>query len=170
MLGIKWCTETDKFSIPLTVNISYRRRGTPTGPDLTSSDIQLLEDAVLTRRICLSVTMSLYDPLGFIVPVTIRLKWSLQQVGKTETKGDWDDPLTSTQKEPWLEIFKLMLEQNNITLDRSCKPEDVNLLEEVILVEFMDGSNAAKAFVAYLRYLLNNGHRHMWHSWQQRLS
>ena len=32
VLGIKWCTETDKFSIPLTVNISYRRRGTPTGP------------------------------------------------------------------------------------------------------------------------------------------
>ena len=30
VLGIKWCTETDKFSIPLTVNISYRRRGTPT--------------------------------------------------------------------------------------------------------------------------------------------
>ena len=69
VLGIKWCTETDKFSIPLTVNIAYRRRGTPTGPDLTKSDIQLLEDAVLTRRICLSVTMSLYDPLGFIVPV-----------------------------------------------------------------------------------------------------
>ena len=72
-----------------------------------------------------------------------------------------DDPLTTTQKEPWLEIFKLMLEQNNITLDRSCKPEDVNLLEEVILVAFMDGSNAAKAFVAYLRYLLNNGQAHV---------
>ena len=121
----------------------------------------MLEDAVLTRRICLSVTMSLYDPLGFIVPLTIRLKWLLQQLGETGTKGDWDDPLTTTQKEPWLEIFKLMLEQNNLTLDRSCKPEDVNLMEEVILVAFMDGSNAAKAFVAYLRYLLYNGQAHV---------
>ena len=46
-------------------------------------------------------------------------------------------------------------------MDRSCKPEDVNLLEEVIMVAFMDGSNAAKAFVAYLRYLLNNGQAHV---------
>ena len=47
-----------------------------------------------------------------------------------------------------MDIFKLMLEQDSITLDRSCKPEDVNLMEEVIMVAYMDGSNAAKAFVA----------------------
>ena len=161
VLGIKWCTETDKFSIPLTVNISYRRKGSPTGPDLTESDKEMLEQAVLTRRICLSVTMSLYDPLGFIVPLTIRLKWLLQELAKTSTTGDWDEQLSTAQKEPWTEIFKMMLEQKDITLDRSCKPENVNLLEEVILIAFMDGSNAAKAFVAYIRYMLHCGEAHV---------
>ena len=33
VLGIKWNTETDKLTIPLTVNISHRRRGALTGPD-----------------------------------------------------------------------------------------------------------------------------------------
>ena len=35
VLGIKWATEEDKFSIPLTVNVSKRRRGVTTGPDMT---------------------------------------------------------------------------------------------------------------------------------------
>ena len=85
----------------------------------------------------------------------------LQELAKTSTPGDWDEPLSTAQKEPWKEIFNLMLEQKDITLDRSCKPEDVNLLEEVILIAFMDGSNAAKAFVAYMRYMLLCGEAHV---------
>ena len=73
--GIKWSTETDKFTIPLTVNISNRHRGGPTGPDVTKATVGILEEATLTRRINLSLTMLLYDPLGFIMPLTIRLKW-----------------------------------------------------------------------------------------------
>ena len=54
-----------------------------------------------------------------------------------------------------------MIEQGSITLNRSCKPEDVDLLREVILICYMDGSNAAKAFVAYIRYLLESGLAHV---------
>ena len=75
VLGIKWNTETDKFTIPLTVNISNRHRGVPTGLDVTKGTVGILEEATLTRRINLSLTMLLYDPLGFIMPLTIRLKW-----------------------------------------------------------------------------------------------
>ena len=60
VLGIPWCTETDKMSIKLTVNISKRRRGQPTGPDLTVETLNDLDTAVLTRRIVLSITMAIY--------------------------------------------------------------------------------------------------------------
>ena len=90
---MKWNTETDKFSIPLTVNISRRRRGITTGPDLTLESLKNLEEAILTRRITLSLTMSLYDPMGFICPLTIRLKWLLQQMGKEKLKPGWDETL-----------------------------------------------------------------------------
>ena len=39
VLGIKWSTETDKFTIPLTVNISHNRRGAPTGPELSKETV-----------------------------------------------------------------------------------------------------------------------------------
>merc|ERR1712074_515724 len=61
VLGIPWNTETDKMSIQLTVNISKRRRGQPTGPDLSVETISGLETAILTRRIVLSITMGIYD-------------------------------------------------------------------------------------------------------------
>ena len=117
-----------------------------TGPELTKESVVILDEAVLTRRINMSLTMSLYDPLGFISPLTIRLKWHLQQLGKDGQKAGWDEALSSEQREPWLEILKLMVEQESISINRSCKPEDVDLLKKVILVCYMDGSNAAKAF------------------------
>ena len=55
-----------------------------TGPDVTSMSVEAIDEAVMTRRIALSITMSLYDPLGYICPLTIRLKWLLQQLGKPE--------------------------------------------------------------------------------------
>ena len=105
VLGIKWDTETDKFSIRLPVNITRRRRGMVTGPDLTMNTMESMEGAVFTRRILLSVTMSLYDPLGFITPVSIRMKWLLQQLGRNKTAG-WDDPICQEELPLWTEVIK----------------------------------------------------------------
>jgi hypothetical protein len=105
----------------------------------------------MTRRIALSITMSLYDPLGYICPLTISLKWLLQHLGKPGQSEEekhlvkkgksqgWD-------KEPWIEILKLMVKQGSIVFNRSCKPTNMDLSKEVILINYMDGSNAAKAF------------------------
>ena len=60
VLGIKWDTETYKCSVPLTVNITRRRRGIMMGADVTKDTIDELNMAVISRRIALSITMSLY--------------------------------------------------------------------------------------------------------------
>ena len=142
------------------MNVSKRRRGVTTGLDVTDMSVEAIDEAIMTRRIALSITMSLYDPLGYICPLTIRLMWLLQQLGNPERsmaeqqlvkKGKsqgWDAPLTTDEKEPWVEILKLMVKQGSIVFNRSCKPVDVDSSKEVILVNYMVGSNAEKAFAA----------------------
>ena len=161
VLGIPWNTESDMMAIPLTVNISKRRRGIPTGPDVTMQTISSLEETPLSRRIVLSVTMSIYDPLGYICPLTIRMKWLIQQLAKSELKKGWDEPLTKDESAHWIDIFRKMVKQGKIQFRRSCKTQDTDLSQHAILINYMDGSNAAKAFAAYLRYILMTGKAHI---------
>ena len=121
VLGIGWNTETDKFSIKLPVNISKRKRGTVTGPDLTTETLDTMEGAVFTKRILLSVTMTIYDPIGLVTPVTIRMKWLLQQLGKNREAG-WDDPICPEDRPRWTEIITQLVKQGELTFSRSCKP------------------------------------------------
>jgi hypothetical protein len=62
---------------------------------------------------------------------------------------------------PWLELFKKMVLTGSISFKRSCKPEDANMDVDAILVTYMDGSDSAKAFAAYLRYMLYSGRVHV---------
>ena len=55
VLGVGWRTEEDKFFFKVSINLSNRCRGEPTGPNLTVDRLYLVEQAVLTNRICLSV-------------------------------------------------------------------------------------------------------------------
>jgi hypothetical protein len=54
-----------------------------------------------------------------------------------------------------------MVKQESIVFNSSCKPINVDLSKEVILINYMDGTNAAKAFAAYIRYLLESGLAHV---------
>jgi hypothetical protein len=54
-----------------------------------------------------------------------------------------------------------MVTQGSISFPRSCKPEDIDLLQAAILIVFMDGSDVTKAFVAYIRYILMSGLAHV---------
>ena len=101
--------------------------------------------------------MSLYNPLGFITPLTIRLKWMLQQLSTAEGIKGWDDELSIEQKQPWAQLLSEMVTQGSISFPRSCKPEDIDLLQAAILIVYMDGSDVAKAFAAYIRYILMSG-------------
>ena len=109
----------------------------------------------------MSITMGIYDPLGYICPLTIRLRWLVQELGKTQQEKGWDDPLAQDEKGPWIDILTKMVEMGCITFNRSCKPVDADLSKGTILINFMDGSNAAKAFAAYLRYILTSGQVHV---------
>lgn len=52
-----------------------------------------------TRRGTLSMVNSLYDPLGFVSPVTMQGKALVRQLSSVQQ--DWDDPLPADKKAQW---------------------------------------------------------------------
>ena len=57
-----------------------RCRGEHTGPDLTVDMLYEVEQAVLTKRICLSITSSIFDPIGLLTLLTITLKVMMKEM------------------------------------------------------------------------------------------
>ena len=76
VLGLGWSSERDMFVFQFAINVSPRKRKQPTGEDVTLEDLYKLEEAKLSKRICLSVVNSFYDPMGMLTPLTIILKFA----------------------------------------------------------------------------------------------
>ena len=55
VLGLVYSTNKDTLAVKFRVNVSSRRRGNPTGPDITRDTLGKLRGAVLTRKILLGV-------------------------------------------------------------------------------------------------------------------
>ena len=146
-LGLQWNPEQDAFVFDITL---------PNKP--------------LTRRGLLSMTASLYDPLGFVCPVTLIPKKIQQQLCKMEL--DWDECIPEKMAEEvmkWknnleelskLEIprcFKAATEQNKNS--KSSKPSREMKVESKAKTElhiFCDASEFAYGAVAYLKVYNEN--------------
>lgn len=77
-LGLYWDMKTDTFTFKVTAN-----------------------DQPYTHRGVLSVVNSLFNPLGFVAPVTIRGRALLREL--TEEVHDWDTVLHEETKNMWEE-------------------------------------------------------------------
>jgi Pao retrotransposon peptidase len=72
-LGVLWNSDTDSFT--------FKIKQWPNSEE------------PLTKRVFLSIITSLYDPLGFVAPVTFLMKSLLKEIWMYIPKIDWDDPL-----------------------------------------------------------------------------
>ena len=75
-LGIEWNTESDSFAIKVAI-----------------------KDRALTRRGILSMVSSIYDPLGFLSPFTLKAKQILQ--GLCKVKSGWDEIIPGDFSSQW---------------------------------------------------------------------
>ena len=90
ILGLKWNPKEDYFSFTVKVNFSPRVRKIRSGPNLERCEIEAKFPVVLTRRMILSQIASLYDPLGFVVPVILRAKILMRSMiarGNSDDRG-----------------------------------------------------------------------------------
>lgn len=99
-----------------------------------------------TKRSLLSDSSKLFDPVGWLSPITITAKIMMQEVW---TSGiDWDQPLPENINTKWVKYKKELSEIKNITIQRW-----VNTTDEVEteLHGFADASEYAYAATIYCR-------------------
>lgn len=133
-LGIVWVADRDVFTFK---------------SEMFDSD----DYKEFTKRKFLRKIATLFDPLGFLVPFTIRAKILLQEMWVSGV--DWDENIgekLSASVDVW---FKELTEIENIKIPR-CLKLDQPKIEETLHV-FVDASEHAYGSVAYLQCTYANG-------------
>ena len=134
-LGIQWLVETDQFGFKF-----------------------LLKDKPTTRRGILSVTSSVYDPLGFLASVILPAKKLLQDLCKL--KLCWDDPIGEEELTKWKRWLSDLPELSKIRVERCIKPSDFGEVKHALLHHFADASQIAYGAVSYIRLVSVDGRIH----------
>ena len=155
VLGHGYSTARDILSVKFRVNVSPRKRGMVTKPDITRETIGLLDSANLTRRVLLGVTNGQFDMLGQASPLLIKLRVSMRDLFIKESGLDWDSLLPADMRDTWVGYMKELVMAGQLEFNRCVKPEGE--IDEFWLVVFFDGSSKAYAAVIYCRWQMKDG-------------
>ena len=101
-----------------------------------------------TKRTVISLIGRVYDPLGFLSPITVRLKMLMQELCRD--KMGWDQPLAGETLRKWKRLVEELRMAPTIALPRCCLQTPKNEDRAYRLNGFCDASNAAYAAVVYL--------------------
>ena len=108
----KFATENDLLSPGITdLNLNKKIRGVKkpnVEPVSTPTEIKTyLEHVNITRRIAMSKTAELFDPIGLCEPVKLQLKLALSQLNEFAC----DDPLPQDKQSEWKERIKTIFRE-----------------------------------------------------------
>lgn len=107
VLGLLWNATSDEFTFSVNLN--------KINPVLISGG------RYPTKREVLSVVMSVFDPLGFITPITIMGRILLQDIWRAGL--GWDDELTQKLKEKWKLWLETLHQINDVQIPRCFSPK-----------------------------------------------
>lgn len=132
VLGLEWNKNTDTLNLSFDTNNELKR---------------------VTKREILSVAQKLFDPMGFLSPVTIYPKLLLQKTWKE--KINWDEEIVGDIKEDFEKWYTSLYILNQIKIPRWL----IGSLEvySMNLHVFCDASQYAFAAVIFLRIECSNG-------------
>ncbi|GAB1865895.1 Gag-pol protein [Camponotus japonicus] len=139
----------------LTLEDSYSVLGLSWNPicDAFQFRVSLPQSLPNTKRKILSTIAKLFDPLGWVTPVTVNAKIFMQQLWRL--KINWDDEIPSEKLHRWRAIYQSLSELNNLQISRwTGQGHETNLCE---LHGFSDASNMAYAAAVYMRTLSISG-------------
>ena len=151
-LGINWNPTVDELSIDFTVTLTTKDKSALT---VTVENFSTFDKNLLTPSNLLGIINRIYDPLGLIAPVTIRLRIAFRHVFKSYSSIEWDTPLPPGQDRcRWLNLINILIHSQPITFRRCIKP--ANTVGGCQLICYFDGSDDAFAAVIYIRWELND--------------
>lgn len=116
------------------------------------------DDKPFTRWGVLSTVNSLYDPLGFVAPVTIQGKAILREL--TTESGDWDSPLPHDKMKLWTAWRDSLEDLESLQIPRTYAPASPSGAQRRELCIFCDASTKAIAAVAYIKVTDVEGKQH----------
>ncbi|XP_026054781.1 uncharacterized protein LOC113040736 [Carassius auratus] len=117
-----------------------------------------LKEKPVSRRGILSVTSSIYDPLGFLAPVILPSKILMQQLCRE--KLAWDDDIPKQSAERWITWLSGLNQLTDFSVPRCIKPVDFGVSTSAQLHHFSDASEVEYGVVSYLRLLNADGIAH----------
>lgn len=105
------------------------------------------ENAPYTKRRLLSEISKIYDPLGWIAPMTIQAKLLFQKLWSESCHNiGWDEKVPDTIEKEWKRMKFELPNLNNISIPRWIQYENNSVIE---LHAFCDASQKAYACVIY---------------------
>ena len=125
------------------------------GPDHFIISVSLDDSKPFTKRGILSMVGSVYDPLGFVAPVT--LQGRLLQRRFLTAEADWDDPLPEEWKKDWQKWIEALQDLDGVKIPRDLGLGTVGSDAVHELHVFADASQEAIGFTAYLRSVSSAG-------------
>lgn len=120
--------------------------------DLTSDTFTFKvtdDEKPFTRRGVLATVNSIFDPLGFVAPVTIEGKSILREL--TLDNSDWDSPLPQEMEDMWNTWRNSLKDLSNLKIPRPYTEISPSEADRRELCVFSDASTKAIASVAYLK-------------------
>lgn len=134
VLGVGWDTKSDEFVFDLQ-NIVYSAQAT-----------------AMTKRKVLKLSASIYDPLGYLCPITARLKTIFQML--CMDKLDWDEQIPNNIKKVWEDAIQAINQIKCLRLPRFALFDSIHLIE---IYGFSDASKNVYCGVVYLRIFTKTG-------------
>ena len=131
VLGVMWNTDTDEITYTF------------------ASLAESLRSLPRTKRGLLGVIARIYDPLGLVSPITIKLKASFQVLCMDQM--GWDDPLNDELGKVWDSFLSGVLSSKPVNIPRCYLKLSGGDVTSVQLHTFVDASDMAYAAVSYLR-------------------
>lgn len=107
---------------------------------------------VFTKRTLASMIAKIYDPMGWVSPITIKFKHLMQQLWLL--KIDWDTTLPPQVILEWKKLVENLKGINNLVIPRWYGTGSHTRIE---LIGFSDASSLSFSSVLYLRVFDNNG-------------
>lgn len=130
-LGLLWSVENDQFKFNITV-----------------------KEKPHTRRNMLSIVSSIYDPLGFLCPLTLSAKLLLQELCRN--KHDWDSRIPQAASDKWSRWINDLCVLESFEVPRCVKPSGFGAVKRAELHHFSDASDHGYGTVSYLRMTADN--------------
>ena len=167
-----WCSNSKEFLESLAKEIQFEQQGTVTigdnvlvdkmkvlgvvwrpREDVFSFDSSNMEEKPRTLRGITGRVATIFDPMGFACPITVKAKIQLRKVGLKGVR--WDDLLPAEDLNWWCQ-FEKELAQLKFEVPRHIYPNEEDVISRE-LHTFNDASEEAYCSVVYMRAIYSDG-------------